>query len=247
MANKDKFKITLANSDLSSRKTFTTGSFAGVDYQEAETNLANNNAREILNIIYKDGVDQTRDGWEQIAKAEGRINCYISFVGEDNYLHHIFHIGKHLYEGFKIGKNWSFLDAFFIKISETELEDYRSFMRVSGKRLYILGGNKYYVLRITPTYELVAVEDSKYVYIPTTTIGITYKDSPTNGIEALDDVNLLTQWRKNKLVSGTYIDNGVDVRSSRFWEWALDTSIKPKATTDLNDLEVQVSYLRKVA
>ena len=37
MANKDKFKITLANSELNSRKTFTTGSFAGIDLQEAET------------------------------------------------------------------------------------------------------------------------------------------------------------------------------------------------------------------
>ena len=36
MATKDKFKITLANSDLNSRKTFTTGYFRGVDYGKTE-------------------------------------------------------------------------------------------------------------------------------------------------------------------------------------------------------------------
>ncbi len=246
MANKDKFKINLANSDLNSRKTFTTGSFAGVDYQEAETKLANNNAREILNIVYKDGINQTRDSWEQIAKADGRVNCFIRFKAEDGNIHLIAHIGKFLYECFRMGKNFSFLDALFVKISNTELLDFRSRMFVSSKRLYILGGNKYYLLRITNDYELVEVEDSPYTYIPVTTIGITYKDSQVSGMAALDDVNMMTQWRKNKLVSGTYIDNGVDVRSTRFWEWTLDTSVKPKNKTDLNNMEVVISSLRKV-
>ena len=56
----------------------------------------------------------------------------------------------------------------------------------------------------------------------------------------------MTQWRKNKLVSGTYIDNGTDIRTTRFWQWDLDTSIKSKSKTDLNDLEVVISELRKV-
>ena len=246
MTTKDKFKITLANSDLNSRKTFTTGAFAGIDLQEAETKLANNNARDLLNIVYKDGINQTRDSWEQVAKADARVNCVIRFKAEDDQIHIIAHIGKFLYECFRMGKNFSFLDALFVKISNTELMDYRSRMFVSGKRLYILGGNKYYLLRITNDYELVEVEDSPYTYIPVTTIGITYKDSPVNGIEALDDVNLMTQWRKNKLVSGTYIDNGVDVRTTRFWEWTLDTSVKAKNLADLNNMEVVISSLRKV-
>ena len=247
MAEKDKFKITLANSDLNSRKTFSTGSFAGVDFQEAETNVADNNARDALNIIYKNGINQTRDAWEQIAKAEGRVNAFIQFKAEDGRVHNIAHIGKHLYEIFRIGKDYSFLDALFTKISNYELEDYRSFMRVSGKRLYILGGNKYLMLRISDSYELVEVEDSAYTYIPTTYIGVTYKDSPISQATAYDDVNLLTQWRKNKLVSGTYIDNGVDIRSTRFWEFDFDTSIKPKTKTDLNNVEIVISYLKKVS
>ncbi len=246
MANKDKFKITLANSELSSRKTFTTGSFAGIDLQEAETKLANNNARDLLNIVYKDGINQTRDSWEQVAKADARVNCIARFKAEDDRIHIIAHIGKHLYEVFRMGNGFSFLDALFTKISNVELEDYRSRMFVSGKRLYILGGNKYYLLRIEGSYELVEVEDSPYTYIPVTTIGITYKDSQVNGIEALDDVNLMTQWRKNKLVSGTYIDNGVDVCTTRFWEWTLDTSVKAKNLADLNNMEVVISSLRKV-
>lgn len=246
MANKDKFRITLANSDLNSRRTFTTGFFAGVDFQEAETKLANYNGREILNILYKDGINQTRDAWEQIAKAEGRVNSLIQFKAEDGYLHTVAHIGKFLYEIFRIGKRFSFLDAIFTKISNYELEDYKSFMRVSGNRLYIFGGNKYLMLRIMPGYELAEIEDSVHTYIPVTTIGLTYKDSPISAASAYDDVNLMTQWRKNKLVSGTFIDTGANVRTTRFWEWTLDTSVKPKEKANLNNLEIVISSLRKV-
>ena len=42
------------------------------------------------------------------------------------------------------------------------------------------------------------------------------------------------------------IDNGVDVRSTRFWEWDFDTSVKPKTKYDLNNLEIVISSLRKV-
>lgn len=250
MANKDKFKINLANSDLSRRRTFSTGSFAGVDFQEAETNLSVKNARDLLNIIYKDGVNQTRDAWEQIASVDGRVNCFIKFKAEDGNDHLIFHIGKYLYEAFRVGRAYSFLQPLFTQISTFELEDYRSFMKSSGNRLYILAGNKYLMLRITGagSYELVTLEDNlTYTYIPVTTIGIVYKDSSVTGGEALDDVNLLTQWRKNKLVSGTYIDNGVDVRTTRFWQWTLDTSVKPKAQTDLNNLEIVINSLKEVS
>lgn len=246
MSTKDKFNLNLRNDQYATRRLFTTESFAGVDFQEAETNLAKYNARDALNIIFKDGIDQTRDAWEQVAKADGRVNSIMKFKAEDGYEHIVAHIGKFLYEIFRFGREHSFLDAIFTKISNYELEDYKSLMRVSGKRLYILGGNKYLMLRIAPGYELCEVEDSQYTYIPTTTIGITYKDSPVNAISAYDDVNLMTQWRKNKLVSGTYIDNGVDVRSTRFWEWDFDTSVKPKTKSDLNNLEIVISSLRKV-
>jgi len=246
MATKDKFSLNLRNNQLGKRQLFSSDSFAGVDFQEAETRLAKNNARDILNVIYKDGIDQTRDAWEQVAKAEARVNSIIKFKAEDGFEHIIAHIGKKLYEIFRFGREHTFLDAIFTKISDYELEDYKSLMRVSGKRLYILGGNKYLMLRIQGGYELVEVEDSAYTYVPTTHIGVTYKDSAVSLLTALDDVNLMTQWRKNKLVSGTYIDNGVDVRTTRFWEWDLDTSIKPKAKTDLNNMEVVISSLRKV-
>ncbi len=246
MATKDKFNLNLRKDQFAQRHVFTTESFAGVDYQEAENRVAKYNARESLNVIFKNGIDQTRDAWEQVAKADARVNSLIKFKAEDGMEHIIAHIGKYLYEIFRLGREHSFLDAIFTKISTYELEDYKSKMVVSGKRLYILGGNKYLMLRMTPTYELCEVEDSQYTYVPVTTIGITYKDSPVNGVSALDDVNLMTQWRKNKLVSGTYIDNGKDVRTTRFWEWDFDTSVKPKTKADLNNLEIIISSLRKV-
>lgn len=244
----DKFKVT-NDSNFTSRRTLNVSSFAGVDYQKAEANVEDSHAVDSLNRIIKDGVNQTRDGWEQIAKVDTKVNGIWSFIAEDGVRHVVCHIGTHLYEAKKLGKNYNFLQASFTLISQYEIENYKSCAFVGANRLYILGGNKYLVLRISGVnYDLIEVEDNEEItYIPTTSIGVTYKDSPAAGAQALDDVNCMTQWRKNKLVSGTWIDDGVSVRSTRFWEWPLDTSIKPKAKTNLNNIEVVVNQLRKVA
>ena len=47
------------------------------------------------------------------------------------------------------------------------------------------------------------VENSLLTPIPTTSISITYKNSIVSGRAQLDKANLLTMWRKNKMLSGT--------------------------------------------
>lgn len=278
MANKDKFKINLANSQLSSRRVLSIDHFLGVDYNPAQLQVATNHATDILNFIYKDRVNQKRRGWEQLAKIPDDYTYYVqngdSFVqktnvphfngffhliGEDGLTYYVAHIGYLLYQVINIGKDKSFLDIQFKPLVNNilsggvtynvakELEDYKSSAFVGDKRLYILGGNKYYVLTVNDgVFTLSEVEDHKDTYIPVTTIGITYKDSPVSGITALDDVNMMTQWRRNKLVSGTYIDNGVDLRTTRFWDYELDTNVQCKKPTDINEIKVHISSLREV-
>jgi len=254
------------------RKKLVIEKFLGVDYSPAQLQVANNHAVDIQNFIYKDDVVQKREGFEQLlqaskvwyhVKTEGgfeyrenpvQVNGVWSFVGLDNQRYIVAHIGKILFKITGLGKNASFLDVslepIFYSNSQgytdlaVELNNTYSMAFEGDHKLYILGGNKYYVLRVNSgEFTLTAVEEDEETYIPTTTIGITYKDSSVNLRTGLDDVNLMTQWRKNKLASGTYVDDGVTLRTSRFWDYELDTSIVAKKQKDLNDVVITIETL----
>ncbi len=243
----DKFKV--YRTDFADRKVMAVSAFKGVDWRASQLDVADCNATSMVNLVHKDGVIQTRLGFETVAQCSARINGLWKFVAEDGAFHVVAHVGTHLYEVKRLGSSYSFLKPTFIAIDDTVvLEDYRSQAFVGANRLYVLGGTKYLMVRISGNSRtLKEVEDADETYVPVTTIGITYADSPVSGSSALDDVNMMTQWRKNKLVSGTYVDDGVTVRTTRFWDWTLDTSVKPKEATDLNDMEVVVSQLRAVS
>lgn len=253
--------------------------FLGVDYNPAQLQVSKDHATDILNIIYKDRVNQKRRGWEQIAKVTAityyvenedgtytqktnstNFNGFYYLIGKDGLKYYIAHIGNILFQVTNIGVGHNFLDVEFKPLTRKvvvntstynvaqELLDIKTEAFVGEKRLYILGGNKYFVMTAdNGVFTLDEVEDHEDTYIPVTTIGITYKDSPVSGMTALDDVNLMTQWRRNKLVSGTWFDDGVTLRTTRYWDWELDTSVKCKKPTDINNIKVKISSLREVA
>lgn len=200
----------------------------------------------------------TESGYEQRFN-EPHFNGFWVFVGDDKRKHCIAHIGKLLYTVEGIGKDKTFLDCKFTPLLEeriinsvryqvaTELEDFKSMAFHGSNCLFVLGGNAFYILRINgDRFALKKVEDSDETYIPTTTIGITDADSDVDERQALDDVNMMTQYRKNKLVSGTYFDDGINVRTTRFWDYSLDTSVKPKSPSDLNSVRVRINSLKEV-
>ena len=101
------------------RKTFQVNSFLGVDYSSQRFNVSSNRAIDLLNFIYKDGVIQKRNGYEEIFKIlptnylrynfdksqessastnTTSVHNIWSFVAEDNQTHIVAHIGKLLYE-----------------------------------------------------------------------------------------------------------------------------------------------------
>jgi len=200
----------------------------------------------------------TESGYEQRFN-EPHFNGFFEFTGDDGANHCVAHIGRLLYAVYGIGRDKTFLDCRFVPLLRTvvvnsvtynvgiELEDFKSMAFHGYNCLFILGGNALYILRMDGSdFTLKAVEDSDETYVPVTTIGITDADSKVNERQALDDVNMMTQYRKNKLVSGTYIDDGVNVRTTRFWDYSLDTSIKPKKPTDINNVRVRISSLKEV-
>jgi len=191
---------------------------------------------------------------------EPHFNGFWTFVGDDGQEHCVAHIGKLLYVATGLGKDKSFLDCRFVPLLKDvvvgtttyhvgiELEDFKSMAFHGYKCLFILGGNALYILRINGnSFALKEVEDSDETYVPVTTIGITDADSKVSGRQALDDVNMMTQYRRNKLVTGTYYDDGVSMRTTRFWDYSLDTSIKPKKAADINNVRVRISTLKEVA
>lgn len=261
---KEKFSV----GRTSSRQQLDISAFYGVDYSPSELNISNMNATDMCNIIYKDKINQKRNGWQQVIeikpykyntidgeeKTNGtEINGIWRFIAEDNKEHIVAHVGKILFE---ISNIEDFINSKSVPLVRTEikdgkifnytyeLENYKSTAVIGDKRLYILGGNFYYVLRFFDNkFELKPVEEDKDTYVPTTRVGVTYKDSAVASSTAYDDVNLLTQWRKNKLVSGTYIDDGEKIRTTRFFEYELECAITSKNLTDLNDIEIVVQSL----
>lgn len=263
------------------KKTLTINKFMGVDYGLAQLQVADYHAVDLQNIIFKDRVNQKRHGWQQLAKMsnttyyvekedgtyEQRNNTYNfngiwSFVGEDNQVYVVAHIGKLLYKITGIGKDMNFLNCNIELIATSkvyngviinvakELEDYKSQAFYGNKRLYILGGNKYYVLRgLNSNLNLKEVEDDENTYIPVTTIGIVAANSLSSGesslghATSLDDVNLMTQYRKNKLVTGMPIAS--EVKKTRYNDYELDTCINPKKNTDINNIKVTINSLKE--
>ena len=82
------------------------------------------------------------------------------------------------------------------------IKDERSFGIIRGDRLYIFCG--IYLVYGTwddgTTYELRPVEDNEDTYIPVTTIGISANGSEINVRQTMDEVNLLSRKRRNKLI-----------------------------------------------
>ncbi|MBP3713398.1 MAG: hypothetical protein J6I69_02375 [Bacilli bacterium] len=115
---------------------------------------------------------------------------------------------------------------------------------VGDHRLWFLGGNQYMVLEyVNNKFTLQPVKN--IAYIPTTTISITYKDSDHALRENLDDVNMLTPLRRNLLNSNTIDDVNTKTRTTRFYEYLLDSNISWKDVKNSEDITVRLRYSKE--
>ena len=265
------------------KNVLTVDTFLGLDYNVAQLSVADNHAVDMLNIIYKDKVNQKRHGWQQLFQMINTVyhtqnsdgtyseeksnpinfNGIWAFRGTDNRVYVIAHIGKLLYRVTGIGKGKTFLDIKFNLLADTtmlngypikvavELENIKSQAFYGNNRLYILGGNYYFVLYANNgSITLARVEDNADTYIPTTTVGIVAKDSlaeyesSLSRATSLDDVNLMTQYRKNKLVTGMFTDERSSIKSTRFYDYELDSCVNPKKDTDINNILITINSLK---
>ena len=117
------------NLTSNNQRSFNVNQYKGVDYSTVKLNVDDEHATDILNIIYKDNVNQKRNGWEQIAKAvpitylvyEGgkivektnttNFNALWTFTGSDEKKYTVAHIGKLLFYVVNFGLGKTFIDV----------------------------------------------------------------------------------------------------------------------------------------
>lgn len=245
------------------RQTLTIPKFKGVDLTSQKFLVEDGKAIDISNYIYKDGKVQKRNGIEQIYQVkplkyvrkkfngsytpdllwenETNINSIWTFIAEDKQQYTIAHIGKILYkitnidnENIKIEPIVSEYDLYNNPVCY-EYENFKSQAFVGANKLWFFGGNQYMVIRGREGRLTVEpVEENELVQIPTTTISITYDNAIVSGRKSYDNVNLLTRWRKNMLISGIGRENPKTTN----YEYELDSPLISNHERDMNNFEM---------
>lgn len=195
--------------------------FKGVDFTSAKLDVAENRAISMQNFIYKDGINQKRNGYNQVFEftdIKEKVNGFWEFKDSDKITHRIAHVGNKIYKvnyGDTIfGNTFTELKINYIPsiynqdesdVNEwnkyiSQINNDRSFGVVRGDRLYILCGIYLVYGDWGKGYELRAVRDNEDTYIPTTSTNITHLNYEGSSSRAsLEDANMMSLFRKNKL------------------------------------------------
>lgn len=109
------------------------------------------------------------------------------------------------------------------------LQDTRCQAFVSNDKIYFVGMGDYLVLGDfgNECFELRKVYENEYTTIPTTTMFIDQIGKDNEGGKILDDVNIMTRWRYNRLVGSAFVDGEEAKR------WRLDSNIDDNAKITL--------------
>lgn len=229
---------------FSEEKTLSIVNFLGVDYSTNPLSVDTYHAIKAKNLY-------RRDKTTALLKRYGVVNLYNftsketfhnfwSFVDKEGNEHNICNIGGSLY-ALTLNENI----PLFSSISSNAVLNQSVSAFPCNNRLYILGGKNYLMLEyVNGSFHLTKVLNSDYAYVPTTTIGITPTENPSGNRQSLDAVNMLTWWRKNRLVSGTNYTSDEDhtVVINTIQTFALDTSITFKNESEMDNFSVVIKF-----
>lgn len=202
--------------------------FLGVDFYNDATKISEQRAYDLQNLEFRDGTNQKRYGWKQQCdlrethftelEESYKVNGFWQFYDDSKVKHTIIHRGNKIVSfpyfpnmniqidltesdvnnprGFP---SYSTQEEWDLKLTN-QIKDERSFGVVRGERLYIFCGIYLVYGKWNDVWQLRIVQDNIDTYIPTTTIGISANESPINVRCVLDEVNMLSSKRKNKLI-----------------------------------------------
>ncbi len=216
---------------LKERKMYTFGDFRGVDFSTSPYLVAKNRAISAQNLIYENGTVRKRTGWKCLCKLPARINGLFSFEIEDSKFVLVYAGTRFYLLTWDYTKNRYKSEDITGDISN--LVDRRIQLYVNKNKAYIVGCGDYLVFGkwANGNYGLRRVYDNEDTYIPTTTTNIDPDEVNDEHRASVDDVNMLSPYRKNKLL-------GAGANSS----WHVDTAIKgvSQAIDDDSDIVIQV-------
>lgn len=212
------------NASIKERRTYTFDNFKGVDFSTSPYKVAGYRATQAKNLIYKDGTVRKRNGWQSLCKLPAKINGLFSFEIEDEeivlccagtqFYRLIWNENLSKYESVNITNSCTYEPA---QIDTGRLVERRLQVQINANKAYIIGAGDYLVFgKWGDNFELRRVYNNEDTYIPTTTINIDEDSVEDENRGALDEVNLLSPYRKNEML-------GVDAESGT---WTVDTAIK---------------------
>lgn len=218
---------------------FTPVRYVAFDAREQDAPILNTTE---VNGLWEFGAE---DGQKHVVAQIGRLLCELKNVGQENMS------CEPLTAGFSSGTGYMVCHD-CLEYEEEGGRRYKGKGFVGSRCFWFLTGKKFMLLRFLSdgTYRYEPVEDGSsdlnIPYIPTTTIGITYMESGLSQRAQLDDVNMLSQWRKNGCVTGTgkgseRIDTTEYEAANNFYDYPLDAAINPKNPSDMNDFVVRIT------
>lgn len=205
-------------------------SFRGVDYSNATLSIAPNRSPSAINWVYRDGLNQKRNGYKQFAYHSGKINGYWEFRDSSLNVHRIMHCGTSFYEvtpssSILVGATYNELTITYRPsyYSQNEWNEYisqvkneKSFGIVRGDRLYIFAGIMLVYGKWNNTWELRAVRDNIDTYIPVVTTNIDYDGYDGELTRSLlEDVNMMSCRRKARLILPSEEISSINVSEER--------------------------------
>lgn len=193
--------------------------FRGIDTSNSAMEVDNAHATVTKNFVLKNNLLSKRNGTAQVARIKdkringcwqlrtvenGQTQTHTIVHAEKGFYRVIFGDPSNIYYDLLVkngaGENLSHEGKSY-KVDSALIRDERSFGTELNGKLYIACGDLLVYGEYDGVYELRRVYENTDTYIPTTTISIDCKSNTTDtNVEALDDVNLFTRWRKNTLV-----------------------------------------------
>lgn len=202
----------------------------GVDLSSSPINVASHRASYMVNMISQGGINVKRNGWRTEHRFELDSPEINGMYRYDDYV--VVHVGSSFYK-------FALLDDLSIDFSSEEKITVKDGTVVPNakSRAYAQEGKLWIVIAASNTFNgeylvydgktVQSVMESKYAYVPTTSIGITCEADGDNR-EAFQGVNLFTKKRINKLIGSD--GNGDVYKLDGLVDMDKDVSVKIEAS-----------------
>ena len=231
---------------MSIKKTYQINTNRGVDLSSSPLNVSPSRASYMRNMISKGGVNHKRNGWNEIASFKDKNGNELAINGIWEYVHPdtkdkslIVYAGTQF---FKCDYDFTALEKIPVEAGD-DINGEKCKAYYKDGLLWIIGCGDYLVY---DGETISRVENSKYAYAPVTTMNITEPPLDFSELypgEELEDINLLTNKRKNKIIgkSGSYnstyynLDGLIDFDNLPITRVQLENAIMGLKSGDLNE------------